>query len=88
MSKVGFKPTWMKDTEEEDGKTGLLEQIQNFANQEQMLSPAHLELVARIQSNEIFMTSSKFSELAQEEKEQVLGNYKWLVCLNAQLGGQ
>ena len=86
MSKVGFKPTWMQEQEQTEMEVHA--PIQNIVNEEPLLTPAHTELVARIQANEAFMTSTKFSKLNKEEKAQILGNYKWLVAINAQLGGQ
>lgn len=50
------------------------------------LSPAHTELLERMQLAEMIITGDKFAELSKDKKIEFLAELKWLTALNAQLG--
>jgi hypothetical protein len=85
MGKVGFKTSWMQGADVAEIEVPA--PIQNIANEQPVLSPAHIELVTRLKLTETIITGKTFAKLSAEKKLGFLEEYKWLVSINAQLGG-
>lgn len=86
MKHIGFITSWMLT----EGSTEVqeLQQIQEIKNEVPtiQLSPAHAELIERMQMAEMVITGDKFIELSKEKRVEFLAEIKWLAALNAQLG--
>lgn len=80
MAKVGFKPSWMEKEEE------TKEAVSNVQN-EIGVTPAHAELIQRATMVEHVLKSSQFARMSKAKKEEFVHEYRWLISLNAQLGG-
>lgn len=83
---IGFVTSWMLN--EGESQVEELQPIQAIVNEVPtiQLSPAHSELILRMQMTEIVITGDKFIGLTKEQKFGFLDELKWLTALNAQLG--
>ena len=83
-NRIGFATSWMK---KEDST--VIEQIETVSNIQVAgtnISPAHIELLGRIEMTEQVITGESFSKIPSEKRREFLDELKWLVSINAQLG--
>lgn len=80
-NRIGFATSWMK---KEDST--VIEQAEVInSNQPIGVSPAHMELLGRIELTERVIAGENFSKIPTEKRKEWLDELKWLVSLNAQL---
>lgn len=83
---VGFVTSWMNDENSPQPMQKISNETNSSQNIQSGLTPAHLELKARIKGVEIVMQGVEFAKKSVKKRKEFMDEFKWLVALDAQLG--